>query len=280
MTYVKDSLFAWLCFAFLSYAQASDASNVLVLSDKLAVAYEKTSYSDELNEEGQLMVPRGAAVLTGAGDLENTGIRFVVHAAAGAMTKSGGIFEPTLSSVEASVINSIKVAESFGVKKIAIPFIASGIFLQRMQTTKQFLAAAIIKAAKSTNTNMEVVFVTWETEDTTIFSNLIFPKKNPPSKGWFESTVSWISSWWRSPAPSKDDQATEAFSKISLVRGSITDFNVHGADAIVNAANMEVIFGGGISGRIGDATNAAEEINESAQMAIQSYINTQVNAQK
>jgi O-acetyl-ADP-ribose deacetylase (regulator of RNase III) len=55
-----------------------------------------------------------------------------------------------------------------------------------------------------------------------------------------------------------------------VLSGSITDARLHGASAIVNAANMEVTFGGGLSGAIAKATGRADEINEEARRAIES----------
>ena len=59
--------------------------------------------------------------------------------------------------------------------------------------------------------------------------------------------------------------------QVALTPGSITDFKLHGASAIVNAANMEVRFGGGLSGAIGKATGEANKIDEEARQGIQSF---------
>jgi O-acetyl-ADP-ribose deacetylase (regulator of RNase III) len=52
--------------------------------------------------------------------------------------------------------------------------------------------------------------------------------------------------------------------EIAVVQGSITNFSAHGASAIINAANMEVQFGGGISGAIARASASEENINQEA----------------
>lgn len=43
------------------------------------------------------------------------------------------------------------------------------------------------------------------------------------------------------------------------------DFDLHTCDGIVNAANMEVEFGGGISGAIASATKEAKAIDKEAR---------------
>ncbi len=45
--------------------------------------------------------------------------------------------------------------------------------------------------------------------------------------------------------------------EVEVAAGSIVDFRLHRASAIVNAANMEVSFGGGISGPIATAAGVA-----------------------
>ena len=58
---------------------------------------------------------------------------------------------------------------------------------------------------------------------------------------------------------------------VHLMKGDITDFHLHHCDAIVNAANMEVLFGGGISGAIASATQDRIAIDKVASAAIKSF---------
>ncbi len=66
-------------------------------------------------------------------------------------------------------------------------------------------------------------------------------------------------------------------SQVAVVSGSITDFSVHGASAIVNAANMEVQFGGGLSGAIGRATGDPAVIDREARKVIREYYSRKSN---
>jgi len=58
---------------------------------------------------------------------------------------------------------------------------------------------------------------------------------------------------------------------IEIRRGDITYFGTHQCSTIVNAANMEVQFGEGLSGIIGDATGQREDINREAKDRIREY---------
>lgn len=187
------------------------------------------------------MLPRGSALITSAGELEKTGIKNIIHAATGSMTKSGGNFEPTLKSIEDSIINSLKLAKNHGHKRIAIPFIGGAIFLGRIGVSAPELAETIIKSAVNNRNGLEISFVAFGENPTALFQEIL--KKNYPQ----------ISA----------DQ-------VNVVNGSITEFDLHKASAIVNAANMEVLFGGGLSGAIARATNRMQQIDDEALELIKS----------
>lgn len=51
---------------------------------------------------------------------------------------------------------------------------------------------------------------------------------------------------------------------VDVARGDINQFTTHNCSTIVNAANIEVSFGGGISGAIGNATGRGAGINAEA----------------
>ncbi len=57
----------------------------------------------------------------------------------------------------------------------------------------------------------------------------------------------------------------------TLVEGSITSFADHASDAMANAANMEVRFGGGTSGVIGRATGGSAAVDREAAAAIEEF---------
>lgn len=74
------------------------------------------------------MVPRGASVWTGSGNLAKSGIKSTAHAASGAMGHQGEVgFDPTRDSVAACIENSFLLAIKNGHNRLAIPFIASNI---------------------------------------------------------------------------------------------------------------------------------------------------------
>lgn len=188
------------------------------LSPSLAVSAAGTVYVKEV--EASTMVPRGAAVLTGAGRLE--GIKYIVHAAPGAMTRSGPQFSPTLEGLRLSLKNSLILAEKKQVSCLAVPFIGGGIFLNALGIKKAELAQEIVAATKSGRVKYVVL---------------------PEDKQYFPAAIV----------------------------GSILDFKLHKCEAIINAANMEVTFGGGLSGAIGSATKEAAEINRQARELIRKY---------
>lgn len=184
------------------------------------------------------MIPRGSALITRAGNLRATGIRAIIHAATGSMTRQGGIFEPTLLSIQESINSSLELARANGFKRVAIPFIGGGIFSERLGVSLESLADLIVKSSLQESHGLELRFVTFGNRDTSLFKDSLSRQR-------------------------------EITADASVLDGSITDFSLHGASAILNAANMEVQFGGGLSGVIGRATGQHDKINEEARFEIQ-----------
>lgn len=183
--------------------------------------------------------PLGSAVWTSSGNLTDTGIAAIAQAATGTMVPhviSGG--EPTLESVENSIINSLALAAVHKRMRLAIPFIASGIFLSRIKSSKGELAKVIVQAAQDHCGNVQPVIVAYGDTD----------------KGLFKVAI--------------EDLGAD---NVQLVEGSVTDFELHKCDAIVNAANMEVEFGGGMSGIIGKATGEPEIIDPEALEKVKNF---------
>lgn len=192
------------------------------------------------------MVPRGAAVLTSSGLLNEQGMAHIIHAAPGAMSPPKNsanpkLFEPTLESIAASVANSLALAKSAQIKKVAIPLLGGGIWLERIGKTPEQLAQAIVSAAVAHRGEVEVVLVGYSDADYHAFQKAV----KPGTAG------------------------------VSVVQGDITKPNVHGAAAIVNAANMEVVFGGGLSHAIGEASGKKDEINAEARLAMEQFWHAQ-----
>lgn len=190
------------------------------------------------------MVPLGASVWTSSGNLAKSGIKAIAHAASGAMGHQGEAgFDPTRDSVAASIENSFLLAIQNGHDRLAIPFIASNIFLDRIvpPIDKDELASLIVKSCQSYRGSAEAVIVAFGQGDMAHFKKAMIGNTD---KG------------------------------VTLVEGSVTHYADHKCGAIVNAANMEVVFGGGLSGIIGKATGEIPRINAEAVSAIKDFWKT------
>lgn len=206
--------------------------------DKNKVSMNKTTEPQALKEG---LLPRGSALLTSSGELNASGITAIIHAASGSMTKSEGIYEPTRESIANSLENSITLAKRYDHKRVAIPFIASGIFADRIGISREDLAKLIVQTTVKNNQDIQTIFVLYGDADTALF----------------KKTVA--------------DLGIKTSPQLEIVNGSITDFSLHKATAIINAANMEVAFGGGISGVIGKATCKAHDIDKEAKTLIKAW---------
>jgi O-acetyl-ADP-ribose deacetylase (regulator of RNase III) len=186
------------------------------------------------------MVPLGASVWTSSGNLADSNITAIAQAASGAMGHFGVGFDPTRDSIAACIENSFLLASRQGYTSLAVPFIASGIFIHRILPAidKDELASLIVQSCQSYRGSVDAVIVAYGASDMSDFENAM---QNNTDEG------------------------------VTLVEGSITDYADHKCAAIVNAANMEVIFGGGISGRIGAATGEIQQIDAEAAIMIQGF---------
>jgi len=206
----------------------------------MKVATEATRLDPEVKKAG--MIPRGSAVITASGNLETHGIKHIIHAASGSMTRAGPEFDPSVEGVTHSVRNSLALARQYGHKRVAVPFIGGKIFVARIGISAQDLANSIVDAVIMSRGDLEICFVTFGDEDTELFRAALRRHQSSLSRG-----------------------------AVQVTPGSITDFSVHKATAIVNAANMEVQFGGGLSGAIARATGRAAEIDREAKQAIATF---------
>lgn len=180
--------------------------------------------------------PLGSSVWTSSGHLAGSGITGIAQAASGAMARGVGL-EPTRYSIAASIRNSLVLAQSHGASAVAVPFIASGRFLTRVQPVcgKSELAGIITETLVAFRGAVEAVIVAWSDEDHALFAPYVSHANEPG---------------------------------LRLVKGSITDFAAHACPAIMNAANMEVRFGAGVSGGIADAVNGHSTTDTSASAAV------------
>ncbi len=153
--------------------------------------------------------PLGAAAWTTSGDLAQNGITAIAQAASGAM-RSGQGFDPTRDSVSASIKNSLLLAAAQGYSRLAIPFIVSGIFKDRIDpgARKPEIAFIITQSIANSRGSVDVVIVAWDPSDKALFDQYVRDVNDPG---------------------------------ITVQKGSITDFSCHHCPAIVNAANMEVV---------------------------------------
>ena len=200
------------------------------------------------------LLPRGSALMTSSGNLNARGIEHIIHAASGSSVNGSPNFIPTLEGVRLSVINSLLLARTHGIPRVAIPFIGRGIFLGRIGANQMQLAETIVRAALESRDIVNVTFV-------------IIGRTGPGSD--YQLFLDTLQNVLADPAV----QANPAISGVGVevVNGGILNFNLHRSAAIVNAANMEVTFGNGISGAIGNATGSIEQINQEARSLVGAF---------
>lgn len=202
----------------------------------------KNTTLDKATLEGKNMLPRGSALITTSGNLSTQGINAILNAATGAMGASGGIFDPTSQSTTNSIQNSFDLLTANGYNKVAVPYICGGIFKSRMGITDEALAKLITDACFTSNPDAsKFVLVMIDHHIYKIFQKVLADNY-----------------------PKVDANAV-------LKQGSITDFSIHQCDTIMNASNMEVIFGGGLAGAIGRATGEATKIDAQALADIKAF---------
>jgi O-acetyl-ADP-ribose deacetylase (regulator of RNase III) len=192
--------------------------------------------------ERKLTLPKGSALLTSSGELSRKGIRHIIHAATGSMYASGFKYDPTVKSVMDSVRNSLELARAFDHHRVAIPFIGGKIFVERIGVSPQDLANAIVSSAVENRGDLELRFVTFGDEDSELFRTAI-----------------------------RDYAKGLSTEQVALTPGSLIDFELHKATVIINAANTEVKFGGGLSGVIARATGEAYKIDQEAENVISKF---------
>lgn len=186
------------------------------------------------------LVPLGASCWTSSGDLAQSNITAIAQAATGSMNRVGAGFDPTRDSVTASVQNSFALAAVHKCPALAIPFLAGNIFRHRISPpcTNAELAVVIVQACNTYCGSVQAVIVAYNTHARSEFAAAMKAHPNPA---------------------------------VTLVQGSITDYTLHQCPAITNAANMEVIFGGGLSGAIGTATGHQAQIDAEAKKDIAAF---------
>jgi O-acetyl-ADP-ribose deacetylase (regulator of RNase III) len=193
------------------------------------------------NIAGLRLLPAGSAFYTSSGKLQNRGILGIIHAATGSSSRDGKGLSPMI------------LAQRHEHTKIAIPFIGGAIFLSRIMTTLEELAGVIIKAAIEHKGSLKVALVPYGDQDTQLFQKVL------------------------DKLLADEQYANARDGSIEICAGDITMKNIHGADVIVNAANTEAKFGGGLSGAIGHATSQQQQIDREASKIVASFIDEFIN---
>lgn len=140
----------------------------------------------------------------------------------------------------ASIANAFRLTRDHGERRLVLPFIAGGIFASRIRPPieKAELVRLIVDACAAHRGGIEAVLVAFGEADFALFQRTLAAG---PDAG------------------------------IQVCEGSLTDVGVHAAPVIANAANMEVVFGGGISGAIGAATGDPAAIAAEAAAAVAAF---------
>lgn len=221
------------------------------LSKVVASAGTNPEYTK--NIAGLKLLPIGSAYYTSSGAMKASGITGIIHAAIGSISRNGKGLTPTLQSVSNCVKNSITLAIKNFHSKIAIPFIGGMIFLQRTGLDPEVLARAVIKSALDHKGRiLRVSLVTFGEEHTNLFQKIL------------KELLA-------------DSHYSEHVNSVEICPGDITKFATHGADVIVNAANIEGRFFGGVSGAIALASENAAAIDREAAKIVNAYIAEYLN---
>jgi len=238
----------------------------------------------------------GSAFLTESGDLskvqsdytETNGtskrgsIKYIIHAAPGARDarkisdtnlithfpgdhdKVDMDFEPTIEKIKNSIKNALDLANKNNIQSVAIPLVGGKIFFGRINKG--------IKPDTKGKSNQEMPAITLVDLAGAIVDVALLNKYEKLSVKFVDYGMSkGIRSQYLLKAALAKSQS-EMVVYGSGKRG-ITDFSLHGCDAIINAANIEGEFGGGISGIIGDATGMRDAIDAAVKNKIIEFYN-------
>jgi curved DNA-binding protein CbpA/O-acetyl-ADP-ribose deacetylase (regulator of RNase III) len=208
------------------------------------VLFPISSFGTDYSTANQTNLPYGSALMTdtldgsgkGSSVLNNKGITHIIHAAP-RPRKSFDTDQEFIQQVVKSVQNSIILADHYKFESLAIPLVGGEIYAGSCD--KSEIAEGIVIGSLNQLENCQnlkkIIFVE--------FNNSLF---------------------------------TEAFKKFGddysekaeVKKGDIRDKNLHGAKAIVNAANTYVGFGEGISKAIAEQVGNMNKIDQKAKELI------------
>lgn len=100
--------------------------------------------------------PTGSAVITGAGRLEDHGVKWIVHAV-GPIWRGGGLGEPEL--LQAAYERSLHLADQAGARSVAFPAISAGIYCYPVNQAASIALAAVRDGLARAHTAERAVFV-------------------------------------------------------------------------------------------------------------------------
>jgi O-acetyl-ADP-ribose deacetylase (regulator of RNase III) len=218
----------------------------------LTVSFKSTKNRKQFLREG--MLPIGSAALTSSGAMSDSGIKGIIHAASGSMTMHSGIYNPSITGVVKAIKNSLRIAKRKGFDSVAIPFIGGGIFLNSIGISKNELAHTIISTALKNIGGLKLSFVAYTQNDFEVFEDEYEKALAQQSKlSKFADKILFRKTLAK---------------RTNVLRGSITNFDLHKRELIINAANTELIFGGGLSGFIGKMSQESGRIDHECQLMI------------
>lgn len=98
----------------------------------------------------------GEAVATGAGRLK---ARYVIHAAAMGYDDQGQMIPPSAESIRSATLNSLKLAESLGLKSIAFPALGTGVGGFPLEEAAKIMIGAVREYLARGSNLEKVIFV-------------------------------------------------------------------------------------------------------------------------
>lgn len=182
------------------------------------------------------IAPLGSASMTSAGDLAKTGVEKIVHTASGSMMHRGPGYEPTVESISNSLVNAVALARAAGYTRVASPIIAGSIFRSRVEYQGQMgidlqtLVDIVVGTLARESAGMKIVLTIRDNSPEEAETIAVALKKLSPG-----------------------DAAR--FEVAPIVQAALAKFSAHHAPVVINSANMELLFGGGVSGQVADGVN-------------------------
>jgi len=192
----------------------------------------------------------------------------------------------TIQSIEAGIKNSVLLFlkhRKTGHAILRIPMVGGNIFLGMLQVSLEQLAASIVDTAVETledNDNTSGVIIEFVDVNTpAIDAFLVSLEKKLSSNGLSTELEARSNSKYGIVFRAKYQDMIFQVRQGSFDLPARDDYNVKQLKItttdiscfIVNAANIEVKFGGGLSGAIGTATGEKEQINSEAQKILKAY---------